>query len=221
MLSTRPIRWTTFRKRSVKRSEPDSLGEATTDLLAVRPHPLNTVDFRGPPLLLGSAYRPRRLQGRPEAGLEDYRRVGQDQPEARDRSRGGSQSALAMLTRHERLHFPFRTTSAGTSRRFQDRRQALHGVLQSNGSGCQGGLPGRDQGGLVGRTQEAEEERVVEVHRPLESGRWSWVSERMVGWSRRRESLPFFSLSILFTESSTSSSFSFAEYGSFKNVLLL
>ncbi len=41
------------------------------------------------------------------------------------------------------------------------------------------------------------------------------------GWggSRRRESLPFFSLSILFTESSTSSSFSFAEYGSIKNVL--
>lgn len=97
-----------------------------------------------------------------------------------------------MLTRHERLHFLFRTTSAGTSRRFQDRRQALHGMLQSNGSGCQGGLPGRDQGRLVGRTQEAEEERVVEVHRPLESGRWSWVSERMVGWSRRRESLPFF-----------------------------
>jgi hypothetical protein len=75
-------------------------------MLAIRPHPLNTVDFRGPPLLLGSAYRPRRLQGRPEAGLEDYRRVGQDQPEARDRSRGGSQCALAMLTRHERLHSP-------------------------------------------------------------------------------------------------------------------
>jgi len=78
MPSTRPIRWTTFRKRSVKRSEPDYLGEATTDMLAIRPHPLATVDFRGPPLLLGSAHRPRRLQGRPEAGLEDYRRVGQD-----------------------------------------------------------------------------------------------------------------------------------------------
>ena len=78
MPSTRPIRWTTFRKRSVKRSEPDYLGEDTTDMLAIRPHPLNTVDLGSPPLLLGSAHRPRRLQGRPEAGLEDYRRVGQD-----------------------------------------------------------------------------------------------------------------------------------------------
>lgn len=41
-------------------------------------------------------------------------------------------------------------------------------MLQSNGSGCQGGLPGRYQGSLVGRTQETEEERVVEVYRPLE-----------------------------------------------------
>jgi hypothetical protein len=62
----------------VKRAGAAYLGEATTDMLAIRPHPLATVDFRGPPLLLGSAYRPRRLQGRPEAGLEDYRRVGQD-----------------------------------------------------------------------------------------------------------------------------------------------
>jgi len=48
-------------------------------------------------------------------------------------------------------------TSLGSSRRFQDRSQALHGMFQPNGSGSQGGLPGRYQGGLVGRPQEAQE----------------------------------------------------------------
>jgi hypothetical protein len=94
-------------------------------------------------------------------------------------------------------------------------------MLQSNGSGCQGGLPGRDQGGLVGRTQEAEEERVVEVHRPLESGEVELGVGAHGGVVSSTGVSPFFFLSILFTESSTSSSFSFAEYGSFKNVLLL